>query len=258
MTVLPTVRDDLALGALRQQRRHAHRRRVGRLTAATAIAVLALAGLALAAGVVHWNPGGTDVRVSHTAPPAAQRAALAVLRRPQTAADRSWAARQAIQVTSRFETLHGRQIGLSLGAVRADAVRVLGRAAGNTFVLIPRTSQRDLDRGRRDRDVLCVVGVAPRGGAGWSNCETTRQLLSEGDFGGYNRTEYALLPDRVGYVRAYTCATSVDFPVHENFFHYARVDPHGKGGVPSYQWLGHDRRPIATPHSWSKGPRPCH
>jgi hypothetical protein len=108
-------------------------RRWPRLTrpVAVGLALTAFAGTAFAA-VAIWTPllgnpqYGYNPGAASTAPPQAQLDALAVLRRPQTDADRGALSQAALTYINDYTT-----------GVRTAYVRLLGTVGDNAFVLVP-------------------------------------------------------------------------------------------------------------------------
>ncbi|MCU1677545.1 MAG: hypothetical protein JWM93_2303 [Frankiales bacterium] len=132
--------------------RGTRRRRPARI-GGIALAAVLCSGTALAA-TTDWNPfasGSADApTIAATAPPSDQAAALGVLRRAQTDADRSPA------ITSAIARLRGHDVG----GVHTDDVRLLTSGAdGVTFVVpVARTGSSDTPI---RQDQLCLVQATP-------------------------------------------------------------------------------------------------
>lgn len=126
------------LAAARRPLAVARRRRLPWLTrpVAVGLALTAFAGSAFAA-VAIWTPllgnprYGYNPGVSTTAPPADQLAALAVLRRPQTDADRGALSAAALTYINDYTT-----------GVRTEYVRLLATVGTEAFVLVPVAERR--------------------------------------------------------------------------------------------------------------------
>ncbi|MCW2983717.1 MAG: hypothetical protein JWR63_1287 [Conexibacter sp.] len=130
-------------------------RRAGLLALGAVIA----SGTAVAATTTGWHPqlGSPDrqdrPRAAAAAVPAEQLAMLAVLRRPQTDADRGRLVRMAL-----------RRLDRSLvNGVHVDAIRVIDQGSQSATILVPaeRTgSYEPRYRKRATRDVLCLHTIA--------------------------------------------------------------------------------------------------
>ncbi len=127
---LDRVRDQL-VGASREL--HARRRRRWRLHGGATVAVVAIVAAPALAATGVWRPtlgdGQTPApKIAADAPPPEQLAMLGVLRRPQTAADRSAASRAALRLLS----------GASITGVRTNGVRLLAHSPRDRgIVLVP-------------------------------------------------------------------------------------------------------------------------
>lgn len=169
MTVLPDLSAQLIEAATRRldtpriapPPRAARRARLGLI----AVGAVLTSGTALAATGVWSPPLGDDHRphptISATAVPADQAATLAVLRRPQAAADRGATVRQVLRFLDRR----------SVDGVRTDAVRLLS-TADRGYVLIPVVKGTNHTAGGQ----LCLFAVDVEG-SGFS-CFSTQQVLS--------------------------------------------------------------------------------
>lgn len=181
MTVLPELADDLERAAdrLAARRRPAHRRAT--VIAGVVAGTVAAGGLAAAATNL-WSPqigdGSGPSQLSRDAPPADQLAALGVLRREQTEADRG------------AESAYTLRYFGGMGDIRVGYVRLLGTQAGGAgFVLVPteriaassRPTGLQEEFERRDgrpappRDRLCLFARDPVDGGGMS-CFSLQQV----------------------------------------------------------------------------------
>ncbi|HEX8122202.1 MAG TPA: hypothetical protein VF549_13150 [Solirubrobacteraceae bacterium] len=160
--LLKSLSVGLEAAAERHARRAARRRRQTRLAGVLAIALLGLTGAAAATGTLFWQPElGNESQGHATASPAdvpsAQRDVLAVLRRPQTDADRGAAARYAVS-----------WVGKDFHGVRTNSVRVLSNGA----VLF------SAERGPAGEDSLCLFLADKE--AGGITCTDTDRLRRDG------------------------------------------------------------------------------
>ncbi len=157
------------------------RRRRVRMSALTTVFALSLVGGAFAVSAV-WDPRLGDGRrspatASTSSVPAEQSAALAVLRRPQDAADRGAVTRKAL----RFQDA-------SFEGIRTDAIRILGETAtGENAVLLPvarlnsdgpADGPAELRRPSTD-NALCVWVDDPSEGGG-ASCSSFDGFLAGG------------------------------------------------------------------------------
>lgn len=191
---------------------------------AIALAVAAFAGSAFAA-VAIWTPllgttqYGYNPGAASTPPPADQLAALAVLRRPQSDADRGALSQEALTYINDYTK-----------GVRTAWVRLLATVDGEAFVLVP-VEERDATASTGGapsasaplRDALCVYAIATVGvfainGACWSLSEVdagTASVAFENQF-------FGLAPD--GVTEATLASPGVaplSAPVAGNFFEIA-------------------------------------
>jgi hypothetical protein len=226
VTLLPEVHDVLARAVGDRARRP--RRRPPRRAGLAAFGALLVTGSAFAAATGSgWHPIlGDDHRghpqEAHAGLPAAQLAALGVLRRPQGSGDRVTDVRSLLRLLSRGE----------INGVHTDAIRLLRRHPYGSTILVPAERVGRHDPGTPStihRHVLCVLtGLSPstRGraaisagaGAGQS-CGDLRQLQTTG-IGGITRSPdglitAALVPDGVAHV-----------VIRLRHHHYLRADVH--------------------------------
>jgi hypothetical protein len=160
--LLDSLSVELAAAAERHARHSARRRRRARIAATVAVAVLGLLGAAVATGTFFWQPQlGNDSQGHATASPsdvpAAQREVLGVLRRAQTDADRSAAARYAAG-----------WLGTEFRGVRTNSIRLLTNGA----VLF------SAEHGPSGDDDLCLFLADSE--AGGITCGGTDQLRRNG------------------------------------------------------------------------------
>jgi hypothetical protein len=219
MTLMPELHDALeravaARAASAKARRWHPSRRAGLL----ALGGVVFAGSAVAATTAVWHPTlGSDKvghpQVAHAAVPAAQLAALGVLRRPQTAADRGPDVQQLLHLLT----------GGQINGVHTDAIRVLRRNADGITLLVPAeragrrlasTTQHDalclLTSGRRPATVTrdpggkLHLGIPPGGITAGQTCGTLRDLqttgLRTGAYSGKDLEAIGLVPDGVARV----------------------------------------------------------
>jgi hypothetical protein len=170
---------------------------------------------------------------------------LAVLRRPQSAADRAGVALEALRLTDD-----------NVSGVRTAWVRVL-RATATEAALVPverfnlRTSKMirpDMSpRLRRvlalKRDGLCVFVPEPEGDGGGYGCNTWEEIKAGQLPSSLGPTLYGLVPDGVARVEIeFTDAAPLTAGVRENF--YAARAPQASAENPprilSSRWLGSD------------------
>ena len=200
MSLFPELRADL-VGAME----HGPRARRPPLAAAVAAAVAAIAigALALAPAPRHerpvqappWQPVLGDDHRGHptvaTGPvPAEQLAALAVLRRPQTARDRSPAVQKLLALLN-ADTDHG---------VHVDGIRLLARHGDRVTILIPMERFGTPIRGARHsviHDALCLMAGVSNGAGG--TCGSLADLERRGL--GWPGPPFGLVPDGVASVK---------------------------------------------------------
>jgi hypothetical protein len=230
--LLPELSDDLAIAAERLAAtpiRRPRRRRT-RFVALSTVAVLAASGAAAAATGI-WRPqvgdGSAPPSLAADAPPQAQLAALGVLRRAQTDADRG----ENSEYTLKF-------FG-SLRGVRLDYVRLLGMQAGGAGYVLVSAASEETDgvvarmralKARHDglavpaptRDPLCLFARDPQGSGGGVACFTLEQVLAGravmGMSGRGREAAFGLVPDGVAQVRAGNGPEAPVAAVRDNFF----------------------------------------
>jgi hypothetical protein len=239
MTLMPEVHDALALAvSARGERRRSWRpsRRVGLLAVGAVIAT----GSAVAA-TGGWHPVlGDDHRghpqVAHAAIPGDQTAAIAVLRRAQTDADRTPDVRAVLRMLGRGE----------INGVHTDGIRLLRTRRDGVTVLVPTERVGRHDMGHPSsirRDVLCVmtsVRVASRaptvvgrdgrsrtvrtaGGGTGQSCGDIDELRTTGIGGamasGHGFFVNRLVPDGVArVVIRLRRHRTITVPVHDNLY----------------------------------------
>jgi hypothetical protein len=230
-TLMPEVHDALARavaarGAARARRKPWWTRRAGLL----AIGAVVVSGSAVATTGV-WQPTlgdpqhGGQPRAAGAGVPTAQLQSLAVLRRPQTAADRGPLVRAALRRLDRA----------SINGIHVDGIRVLFRTPREIAVLVP--AERVGPKGYALRHVLCLMSSS-YDFRGWGmSCGDVDQLRSTGiqtgtspsapqtytatDRPGPTVREIALVPDGVARVTVrLRHGRSVTVPVHDNTYKY--------------------------------------
>jgi hypothetical protein len=189
---------------------------------AVVFALTVLAGAATASSlwlVTVGNPnGGVNPGLSATSPPAAQLAALAVLRRAPTAADRGSAVQSDLEDVNEFAT-----------GVRSDYVRVLETTSDGPVVLVPVVRRDPTPAGSPSTsaagaidDALCVYYPVHGAGALGSSpaCWSTEQVLAGTAVSSANGRVFGLAPDGVRSVSISVAGSSapVAAPVADNFF----------------------------------------
>jgi hypothetical protein len=178
------------------------------------LSLTAFAGTAVAA-LALWTPVLGDSRfgeapptISANAPPADQLAALGVLRREQSPADRSGALASGAL----------RAINASSSGVRTNYIRVLaGGGATSGFVLVPVAERRpSLVSPAAIPDALCLY--AAQSGAFAVNCYTLAQVRSGAARNVAFGQIFGLAPDGVTAVTITAAGVAVSAPVQNNFF----------------------------------------
>ena len=258
-TLMPEVHDALSHAmAAAPAKRKWPRRRVGLL----AMGAVILGGSAWAA-TTGWHPTLGDnhrghPQEAHASVPNAQLAALAVLRRPQTNADRVPQVRGVLRLLVRGE----------INGVHVNDVRVLRHHAGGITLLVPAERVGRHDMGYPSdvhRQVLCVLttfrgGARQPSGAG-QVCGGLHQLRTTG-IGlstalGSNRLRKTsagllanqfvtdtLVPDGVARVTVRVRGgRTITLPVINNVFQFI-----SRNGPPPYlgtRWFDAHGRPIA-------------
>lgn len=215
MIQLPQLQEALLVasdGMVARSRRRAQRFRLGLMTT---VAVAGIGGGAVASQSI-WGPAvGLDSArspsVSSAPAPPSQRALLGVLRRPQTAADRSSVSQTALRLTGR-----------RYRNVRLTEVRVLGGATtSESVVLIPvgEVAARSTEaRSGTSEDALCLFTVDARKTSAPS-CFTER-AVRDGTGRVLSGTQLAgVVPDGVSVVRfSVPGRGAFDVPVHDNAY----------------------------------------
>jgi hypothetical protein len=193
-----------AAGELAASRRPLARRvRIGRLPwltrpVAIALALTAFAGTAFAA-VAIWTPllgnpqYGYNPGAAASAPPQDQLNALAVLRRPQTAADRGTLSQAALTYINDYTT-----------GVRTAYVRLLGTVGDEAFVLVP-VEQRDATASTGGtpaestplKNALCIYATDSSVGQTYVQCWSLSQITDGVAWAVLNGQLFGLAPDGV-------------------------------------------------------------
>ena len=126
---------------------------------AIGVALLTVGGAGAAASSLWLSPAGNPLYgfnpgLTESSPPAAQLAALAVLRRAQTPADRGPGVQAALTDVNNFTT-----------GIRSNYVRVLGTTSGGPVVLVPVQTRNAAAGQPAIQNALCVYYPAERGRA---------------------------------------------------------------------------------------------
>ncbi|HEY4096859.1 MAG TPA: hypothetical protein VGM33_15165 [Baekduia sp.] len=246
----------------RAPRRH---RRPASWLALLAAGTVVAGGTALAATGA-WHPvlgspdRGPQPLAAGAGVPADQLAALAILRRPQTDADRGPLVQSALKVLSR-ELING---------IHTDAIRVVHHGPREVVVLIPAERVGPHERGRRlpvERNVLCLMSGSylpatslktihlPAGYSWGMACGGMDRVGSTGLETGYGgrivgrgtpakvtSRRVTLVPDGVARVTVrLRGGRSVTVPVKDNVYSY-RI--HGSPAYLGTTWFGADGRRI--------------
>jgi hypothetical protein len=200
------------------QRRRPRTRRV----AVVALAVLAAVGVPAAADN-DWLPfaGRDDAPTSSRhAPAAGLRAELAVLRRPQTAAER-----QAATYALRF-------FGPTFGGVQVAYIREAGGV-----IIVPAKTHQLTPGSAVDHDVVCMWRTDAAGDGGARGCFTAAQIAAGDAVQSLGGEAYMLVPDGVATVAAGPGARST---VHDNVASW-------RGGLASsIGWYDRDGKLLRT------------
>jgi hypothetical protein len=228
MTLIPEVHDALTR-AVATGHRTAPRWSPARRTLLLAAGAIVISGSAIAA-TGGWHPILGDDHRGHPQPaktsvPADQLAALAVLRRDQTAADRSADVRRILRLLPRSE----------INGVHVDAIRLLRQRSDGATVLIPTEREGRHDTGYRSsllRRVLCVLtsvnrtpkpGQIPVGFSAGGTCGNVSQLRITGIVAtvgsGHGYILGGLVPD--GVIRVAIRLRHhrlINAPVHDNYY----------------------------------------
>jgi len=241
-SMLPEVEHALVAAAARPQRRRVTRKRI----AAVGVVVMLAGGSAIAATApwtpVLGNPGGGFATATQKKGPPQQTTLLAVLRRPQNAADRG----PDVQ-----ETLRSLVASIDHG-VRLSEVRKLGSTSdGKAVVLTPEMRFGDDEPGPRVDDIndaLCIEYPLPTQGASIESTElaTGKHVtitspgggVARGCFssdnvrngtaitasgGGKRAHTWGLVPDGIAHVEV----AGIRVPVENNFFDVPAVSSTG-------------------------------
>lgn len=229
MTLIPEVHDALARAVAAPRPTPRRWRRPSRRAGLLAVGAVVVTGSAVAAST-GWHPvlghGERDrPRAAQTGVPAAQVAALSVLRREQTAADRGPQAQALLRLLTRQE----------INGVHTDAIRTLRRSGDAYVMLVPVERVGRHDQGYPSsvqRHVLCVfygylpapLGTAKVHGQAWGQtCGGLDQLKTTGiggiTHGSNGWATGALVPD--GVARVIVCLRhhrTVTAAVHDNYY----------------------------------------
>ncbi len=218
------------------------RRRRRRRFAGRGVVVLVAGAPALAATGV-WRPPLGDgesaaPRITADSPPADQLALLGVLRRPQTAADRSEPTLEALKF-----------IGVGVDGVRTDSVRLLAAGGPDKGIVLvpveryqlrmptlPADSPPELKaRFAPRRDGLCLMALDRVDGAG-VGCFSTQDIRDGRAWQSLGRRGTFIVPDGVARVRVeHRGGVTVEADVHDNLALY--TTPRGLGGWTRVTWL---------------------
>ncbi|WP_445150675.1 hypothetical protein [Baekduia sp. Peel2402] len=154
--LMPELQQALAQAVRAERPQGAIQRRRRLRTGGLALAAVLCSGTAAVAATSGWNPFGGDnpdpPTVATAAVPGEQTAALGVLRRAQTDADRS------PEVSAAINRLRARNVG----GVHTDGVRVLSTSGEGVTFLVPVT--RQVTDGTPDvvrEDVICLATATP-------------------------------------------------------------------------------------------------
>jgi hypothetical protein len=227
--------------SVRRARRVPRRMLLG-IAAAAAVAVPA------AAATSGWDPFQDPQRrlpaptTSELPPASSLTEQLGVLRRPQTAADRSEPVRRAL-----------RGFDNESRGVQLDAVRLLPHGA----VLVPakRFEPRGPDGARPDdtkNDAVCLYSPAGDG-TGGTRCHTAREISAGQALGSQGELLDGLVPDGVARVRLLAGRNQVEAQVRDNYFVVAfpaaRISPNDPGSAvraDGAEWLNAEGSTIKT------------
>lgn len=215
--ILPQLQEALVVASdqmVARRRRRTQRFRLGLLTSA---AVVSLGGGAVASQPL-WAPllgweDGNRATVSRDAVPAAQTAALGLLRRPQEAADRGPAARSALS------WLSSRYVGVKL-----EGIRVVPAPDGTSSVVVPVATVRGRTAGARtatSADAVCLQIALrdPTADDGGRQCYSTVAIHSGEAVLVAGQTVRGLVPDGVSRVRFHAPGgRAYDTAVRQNVF----------------------------------------
>ncbi len=163
---------------------------------AVGVALLTVGGAGAAASSLWLSPAGNPLYgfnpgLTPTAPPAAQLAAMAVLRRAQADGDRGPGVQAALTDVNNFTT-----------GIRSNYVRVLGTTSLGPVVLVP-VQTRNASAGQPAiQNALCVYYPFSDSSSSIKNvdCWSTQQLLAGQAFSSLASHEYGLVPDGVSTI----------------------------------------------------------
>ncbi|MCK9250775.1 MAG: hypothetical protein M0P31_17590 [Solirubrobacteraceae bacterium] len=229
MTLLPRLHQSIVEAVDAETTRIARPRRwllpvtLGALFATAAVATAAMTGV--------WSPdpediGGRALAVDASAPPAGQLAALGVLRRSATSADRDAVALASLRYAP--------------DVVRSNHVRRPGPSGAIIVPIVHHDARMDALGGTvRTRNAICLVD-GPAGG-----CTTTARIRAYGTGLQRGHTYTGIVPDGVATVllRSRTDGKTVSVPVHDNAY---VVDARRLDVRPAApRWQDHKGRPVA-------------
>ena len=187
---------------------------------AVGLALTAFAGTAFAA-VAIWTPllgnqqYGYNPGASTTAPPEEQVDALAVLRRPQTDADRGALSQAALTYINDYTT-----------GVRTAYVRLLGTVGGEAFVLVPveerhatATTSGVPTESTPLANALCVYATDPDVGHAGVRCWALADVLAGHAAATFAGEFFGLAPDGATTASVSSVGgATISAPVSNNFF----------------------------------------
>ncbi|WP_157260531.1 hypothetical protein [Patulibacter minatonensis] len=194
MIQLPQLQESLLIANERLVDRARRRARLFRTGLMTSAAVVSVGGVA-AAGIALWDPplgheDGNRPSLSSTPVPAEQRAVLGVLRREQTAADRTAVARRALTVLTR-----------PYQGIRLDALRVVVQGPGDDGIVLASVADlqpRTVVPATAAKDALCVyLATGPDSSTKCFGLTDVRRGTATGRTGDL---VWVLLPDGVARV----------------------------------------------------------
>jgi hypothetical protein len=213
------------------------------LAAAAAALVVAVPATAATTG---WDPFHDPDRrlprpsVSELPPATSLTSQLAVLRRNQTAADRSAPVQAAL-----------RGFDDESSGVQLEAVRLL--PGGAVLVPVKRFEPRGPGGGRpedRRDDAVCLYSPGS-GRTGGTACFTAAQVREGQAITSQGATVDGLVPDGVAGVRLRSAGGTAEAAVRDNYFAVELPPIAGPGGVPfvradAAEWLDREKRKIAA------------
>jgi hypothetical protein len=165
MTLIPEVQSALCAAVARSASSPARRGRIPMRRGLLIAAATILVSTSALAAATHWSPQLGDSRrghptVANASIPADQLAALAVLRRPQTDADRGPAVLSVLKLLGKEES----------GGIHLDGVRLLAtHSDGGALILIPAQRSGSHDRGHPSdvqRNTLLLLSSNHRSAGG--------------------------------------------------------------------------------------------